>query len=61
MAEKISVYSVEYESGGLVYSMWIYGTKLEADTHCENLGLNAPELVNAEISHDFEMVESLMH
>jgi len=46
------IYSVEYESAGLMYAMHIYGTHKEVLQHSNNLGMSEPKLVEAVISND---------
>ena len=49
-----SLYSLEYYFAGEYFSVQIYGTLLEAQTHADNLGTFEPELVNENIQLDFE-------
>ena len=50
-----NLYSLQYESGGKLYSMQLYGTSLEAETHADNLGCLSVELVEANVEFDFEI------
>lgn len=49
MDNETNVYSVEYESHGLLFAMQILGTKAEVDTHADNLGCYEPELVDCNV------------
>lgn len=46
------IYSCEYEINGKRYSMHICGTYEEALSHADNLGLDAPEKVEAVIQEE---------
>lgn len=43
--DSTKVWSIEYVKDDLLYSMHILGTWQEAQTHCQNLALEEPELV----------------
>ena len=49
------IYTTTYTHGGYTFSIQIYGDELEVFTHCENLGLEEPELLIANIEFEHKI------
>ena len=49
------IYTTVYWHGGQPFSLQIYGDELEVFNHCENLGLEEPELLIANIEFEHKI------
>ena len=49
------IYTTSYTHGGYTFSLQIYGDELEVFNHCENLGLEEPELLIANIEFEHKI------
>lgn len=56
-----NLYSLEYENGGKLWSITMYGSEGEANQHSDNLGLGEPQLIIEQFEFDFEVVESWLN